>query len=156
MAGLAADTLGVDLRELRLIRLRERCSICAVENGRSVETSMGMTPLEGLVMGSRSGDLDPGVLLHLMRQESWTVQQADDVLNRNSGLAGLSGVGRDMRDIEAGAADGDDACRMALVPHRLRKYIGAYAAVMGGVDAVIFTGGVDKILPDSTPGFPAT
>ena len=148
MAGLAADTLGVDLRELRLItcHLGNGASICAVENGRSVETSMGMTPLEGLVMGSRSGDLDPGVLLHLMRQESWTVQQADDVLNRNSGLAGLSGVGRDMRDIEAGAADGDDACRMAIqvFTHRLRKYIGAYAAVMGGVDAVIFTGGIGQ------------
>lgn len=148
VAGLAADTLSVDLRELRLItcHLGNGASVCAIENGRSVETSMGMTPLEGLVMGSRSGDIDPGILLHLMREESWSVQQADDVLNRQSGLTGLSGVGRDMRDIEAGAADGDDACRMAIqvFSHRLRKYIGAYAAVMGGVDAIVFTGGMGQ------------
>ena len=143
-----ADFLGEDQRQLRLItcHLGGGCSVCAVEYGRSVETSMGLTPLEGLVMGTRSGDIDPGVLFHLARSEKMSIDELDDLLNRKSGLAGLSEVGSDLRDIEAKAEEGDEACRLAIQVfcHRLRKYIGAYAAVMGGVDAIVFTAGIGQ------------
>ena len=144
----AAEYLESDPRDLRIItcHLGNGCSVAAVEEGRSVETSMGMTPLEGLVMGTRVGDIDPGVLLELSRREGLSIDELDTLLNRQSGLAGLSGVGNDMRDIEERAADGDERCRLAIhaFAHRLRKYIGAYAAVMGGVDAVVFTGGIGQ------------
>jgi acetate kinase len=119
-------------------------SVAAIEYGRSVETSMGMTPLEGLVMATRAGDVDPGVLLRLMR-EGYDPERLDDLLNRRSGLVGLAGSG-DMRRIEQLAAEGNESCRLAitLYAHRLRKYIGAYAAVMGGVDVIAFTGGVGE------------
>jgi acetate kinase len=177
VAAAAASYLNEDVRDLRIItcHLGNGCSICAVEYGRSVETSMGMTPLEGLVMGTRCGDLDPGVILHLLRSGALDLDGLDRLLNKQSGLAGLSGVGNDMRDIErragegpesdlgpersegvgtrAGAAEHDpspaqtrEACRLAIhvFAHRLRKYIGAYAAVMGGVDAIVFTGGIGQ------------
>ena len=137
-----------DVRDLRIItcHLGNGASACAVEFGRSVETSMGLTPLEGLVMGTRPGDVDAGLLLRLMREEGLDVDGLDDLLNRQSGLAGLSGVGNDLRDIEARASQGDDRCRLALhvFTHRLRRYIGGYAAVMGGVDAIAFTGGIGE------------
>ena len=142
VARTAAAALQSPLESLRLItcHLGSGASVCAVEYGRSVETSMGMTPLEGLVMGTRSGDLDPGVVLQLLRQ-GHDVDAVDSMLNRGSGLAGVSGTSGDMRDIEARAAEGDERCRLALklFAHRLRKYIGAYAATMGGVDAIVFT-----------------
>jgi acetate kinase len=148
VAARAARHLGEDLRDLRLLtcHLGNGASVAAVEHGRCVETSMGMTPLEGLVMGTRSGDIDPGVLLSLMREEHLDADALDVLLNQRSGLAGLSGVGRDMRDIEERAAAGDARCRLALQVfcHRLHKYIGAYAAVMGGVDAIVFTGGIGE------------
>jgi acetate kinase len=148
VAARAADHLGEDLRDLRLItcHLGNGCSVCAVEYGRSVETSMGMTPLEGLAMGTRSGDLDPGIILHLLRSGEFDVDGLDELLNERSGLAGLSGVGKDLRDIEARAAEGDEDCRLAIhvFAHRLRKYIGAYAAVMGGVDGIVFTAGIGQ------------
>lgn len=147
VAARAAEHLGEDLRDLRLItcHLGNGCSVCAVEYGRSVETSMGMTPLEGLAMGTRCGDLDPGVILHLLRS-GYAVDELDKLLNDQSGLAGLSGAGKDLRDIERRAAAGDEDCRLAIhvFAHRLRKYIGAYAAVMGGVDGIVFTGGIGQ------------
>ena len=120
-------------------------SACAVEFGRSAETSMGNTPLEGLVMGTRSGDVDAGVLLGLLR-EGMSVDELDELLNHRSGLAGLSGLGNDLREIELAAADGHDRARLAInvFAHRARKYIGAYAAAMGGVDAIVFTGGIGE------------
>lgn len=148
VASRAAEFLGEDLDQLRLVtcHLGNGASVCAVEHGRSIETSMGMTPLEGLVMGTRSGDIDPGVVCLLMREEGLGVDDLDRLLNRKSGLAGLSGVGNDLRDIEERAANGDERCRMALhvYAHRLLKYVGAYAAVMGGVDAVVFTAGIGE------------
>lgn len=148
VARRTAEHLGTDLRDLRVItcHLGNGASVCAVEYGRSADTSMGMTPLEGLVMGTRSGDVDPGALIALARAEGLDLDELDRVLNRESGLAGLSGIGNDMRDIEAKAAEGDVACRTAIhvFTHRLRKYIGAYAAVMGGVDAIAFTGGIGE------------
>jgi acetate kinase len=148
VANRAAQHLNEDLRSIRVItcHLGNGCSIAAVEYGRSVETSMGMTPLEGLVMGTRSGDVDPGVLIDLMRKENLDADGLDQLLNRQSGLKGLSGIGNDLRDIEERAADGDKRAQLTLhvFTHRLRKYIGAYAAVMGGVDALVFTGGIGQ------------
>jgi len=142
----AAEYLETPIEELRIItcHLGNGASTCAVEYGRSVETSMGMTPLEGLVMGTRSGDIDPGLVLELVREHG--AATVDELLNKKSGLAGLSEVGNDLRDIEERASQGDDPCRLAIhvFAHRLRKYIGAYAAVMGGVDAIVFTAGIGE------------
>lgn len=147
VAHRAAEYLQSDIRNLRIItcHLGNGASVCAVEYGRSVETSMGMTPLEGLVMGTRSGDLDAGILFYLMEREQLSMDQLNDLLNKESGLKGIAGV-NDMRDIEKRAAEGDEAARLAIhiFSHRLRKYIGAYAAVMGGVDAIVFTGGIGE------------
>ena len=147
-AGKAADFLERPLNELRLITLHlgSGASACAVEFGRSTETSMGNTPLEGLVMGTRSGDVDAGVLLALLRSGEFDADSLDDLLNHRSGLASLSGRGNDLREIQQAAADGDDRARLAInvFAHRARKYIGAYAAAMGGVDAIVFTGGIGE------------
>jgi acetate kinase len=144
----AAEYLGEDPRRLRVIscHLGSGCSVAAVEYGRCIETSMGLTPLEGLVMGTRSGDLDPGILPELMRREGLDADALDRLLNRESGLRGLSGLSGDMRDIEERAAAGDERCRLAIrvFYHRLRKYIGAYAAVLGGVEAIAFSAGIGQ------------
>jgi acetate kinase len=106
---------------------------------------MGMTPLEGLVMGSRSGDVDPGIVVQLMREHVSSADQLDALLNRHSGLLGMTGT-KNMAEIEARAAEGDESCRRAIqvFTHRARKYVGAYAAVMGGVDVIVFTGGIGE------------
>jgi acetate kinase len=146
VAEAAARWLGVKLASLRLVtcHLGAGASVTAVEYGRSVETSMGLTPLEGLVMATRPGDLDPGVVLTLLRS-GLSVDALDRLLNHESGLVGLTGTA-DMREVERRAREGDDACRLALqiYAHRVRKYIGAYAAVMGGVDAIVFTAGIGE------------
>ncbi len=146
VAGLAAEHLERDIADLRLITLHlgNGASACAIELGGSIETSMGLTPLEGLVMGTRCGDLDPGAVLALARELG--IDETDDLLNRRSGLAGLSGLGNDLRDIEAQAAEGNDRARLAITvyAHAVRRYIGAYAAVMGGVDAIVLTGGIGE------------
>jgi acetate kinase len=122
------------------------CSVCAVEHGKSVDTSMGFTPLEGLVMGSRSGDVDAGAILHLItheKQDPWAVLQ---MLNSESGLKGLSGVSNDMRDVLKKANEGDPRASLAVDTfcYRVRKYIGAYMAAMNGADALIFTAGIGE------------
>lgn len=146
VAERSAAYFGRPLEELRLItcHLGNGASAAAIEYGRSVDTSMGMTPLEGLVMGTRSGDLDAGVVLRLCKELG--VEEAEELLNRKSGLSGLSGLGNDLRDIEKAAAEGHEEARLAIgvFAHRVRKYIGAYAAVMGGVDAIVFTGGIGE------------
>ncbi len=143
----AAEALGKDLEDLRLItcHLGNGCSVTAVENGRSVETSMGMTPLEGLVMGSRSGDVDPGIIVQLIRDNDYSADELDTLLNRESGLRGMTGT-NNMAEIESRAAAGDESCRRAIdiFTHRVRKYIGAYAAILGGLDAIVFTGGIGQ------------
>jgi acetate kinase len=142
-----AEHMGRAAEELKIVscHLGNGASVTAIEQGRSVETSMGMTPLEGLVMGTRAGDIDPGVLLHLLQARGMSIAEVDAMLNRGSGLKGLTGT-NDMREIERRATQGDEDCREALqiYAHRVRKYIGAYAAVMGGVDAIAFTGGVGE------------
>jgi acetate kinase len=123
--------------------------VTAIANGKSVDTSMGMTPLEGLVMGTRSGDLDPGVIVHMARQAGMSVEQIDADLNGVSGLSGLCGVG-DVRDVLEREAAGDTRARLALdvYTYRMRKYIGAYMAVLGHVDGIVFTAGVGENSPD--------
>ena len=143
----AAVFLGRPLNELKIIvlHLGNGASVAAIDGGESVETSMGMTPLEGLVMGTRSGDVDPAVLVHLHRQAGLSVDDLDTMLNRKSGLLGLTGNG-DMRDVQAAAVAGDEVAEAALAVyrHRLRRYIGAYLVHLGGLDAIVFTAGVGE------------
>ena len=142
-----AAFLGRPLDELRMIvlHLGNGASAAAISGGRSVDTSMGMTPLEGLVMGTRSGDLDPAVLLYLQRNAGLDVDELDTLLNRRSGLLGLAGHS-DMREITTAAEAGDGRAELALAVylHRLRHYIGAYTAELGGLDALVFTAGVGE------------
>ncbi|MBI5161187.1 MAG: acetate kinase [Micrococcales bacterium] len=146
----AAAFLGRPLGELRqiVLHLGNGASACAIDRGSSVDTSMGMTPLEGLVMGTRSGDLDPAILPHLGRVAALGLPELDTLLNRRSGLAGLTGSG-DMRDVLSKAQSGDDTAEEALEvwAHRIRHYVGAYLAVLGGVDAISFTAGVGENTP---------
>jgi acetate kinase len=143
----AAEFLGRPVEDLRMIvlHLGNGASACAVSGGRSVETSMGMTPLEGLVMGTRSGDIDPAVLLHLQRRAGLDVDGIDQLLNSRSGILGMSGHA-DMRDLESAREEGDEAAALAfeVYTHRLRSYVGAYAAQLGRVDAIVFTAGVGE------------
>ena len=143
----AAAFLGADPAGLRQIvfHLGNGASVTAIDGGRSVETSMGLTPLEGLVMGTRSGDLDPAALVHLSRRAGLSIDDLDRLLNSRSGLLGLAGRS-DMRDILAGVDEGDDAATLAfdVYVHRLRAYAGAYLAQLGGVDVISFTAGVGE------------
>lgn len=135
---------------LVLCHLGGGASVCAVRDGKSVDTSMGFTPLEGLIMGTRSGDIDAGLVIHLMRSLHMGVDEVEQLLNKRSGLLGLSGVSNDVRDLEKAREAGDAPAREALeaFAYRVRKYIGAYAAAMGGIDALIFT---DKIGAHAVP-----
>src|SRR5690606_28636686 len=143
----AASFRGRPRTELKTIvlHLGNGASATAVDGGRSVDTSMGLTPLEGLVMGTRTGDLDPGILLHLTRVAGLTVDQLDTLLNRRSGLLGLTGSS-DMRDVVTAADNGDQDAELALDvwAHRIRHYVGAYTAALGGLDALVFTAGIGE------------
>lgn len=147
MAQRAAEQLGTDVGRLKLVtcHLGGGASVAAIDGGRVVDTSMGMTPLEGLVMGTRAGDLDAGVVLALAR-DGRSVDELEALLNEHSGLLGVSGVSGDFREVERAAAEGNDRARLAieLFVHRLRKYVGAYTAVLGGADAIVFTGGIGE------------
>src|ERR1039457_5723223 len=142
----AAQLLGKDLNSLKLVtcHLGNGCSLAAIREGRSVDTTMGFTPLEGLMMGTRSGSVDPGILTYLMRQRRFGDEQLDDVLNKRSGLLGISGISSDMRQILAASKSGQQRATLAfdMYVHRLRQGIGAMIAVLGGVDALVFTAGV--------------
>jgi len=143
----AAAMLGRRPEEVNMIvlHLGNGASACAIREGKSIDTSMGMTPLEGLIMGTRSGDLDPAISAYIARQTGHTAEQIDLTLNKESGLLALAGS-NDLRDIDAAAAKGDEAARLALDAYcyRIRKYIGAYLAALGRVDAVVFTAGVGE------------
>ncbi len=144
----AAKLLQRPIEELRLVtcHLGNGCSMTAVKGGKSVDTSMGFTPLEGLLMGTRSGDLDPSLILYVMAKEELTASEANTMLNKHSGLVGVSGESSDMREIVQAMKKGDEKAANAfqIFCYRVKKYIGAYAAAMGGVDAVIFTGGIGE------------
>lgn len=148
VADRAARMLGRGLSELKLIttHLGNGCSMAAVDRGVSVDTSMGFTPLEGLLMGTRSGDLDTQIILYIMGKEGLTLNEAGTLLNKHSGLQGISGISSDMREIVTEMKNGDRKAGYAfdVFSYRVKKYIGAYAAAMGGVDAVIFTGGIGE------------
>jgi acetate kinase len=144
----AVEMLGRPAAEVNLVtaHLGNGCSAAAVRGGRCVDTSLGMTPLEGLVMGTRSGDVDPAIIFHVVRTLGMDVDEVDDLLNRRSGLLGVSGVSNDMREVTRAAEEGDERAELAirLFCHRLRKYIGAYTAELGRVDALVFTGGIGE------------
>ena len=144
----AADMLGKPIEQLKLIscHLGNGSSVTAIEGGKSVDTSMGFTPLAGLPMGTRSGDIDAGILEYLMNKYGMDIKEMVNVLNKKSGVQGVSGVSSDFRDLEAGANKGDEACQLALDKfcYEVRKYIGAYAAALGGLDCLVFTAGVGE------------
>jgi acetate kinase len=127
------------------VHIGNGCSMAAIRNGKSIDTSMGMTPLEGLVMGTRAGDIDPAIILFLMEKEDLEIDQANNLLNKHSGVAGVAGLGNDMREVED-AMFTNDRARLAvdIYCYRIRKYIGAYAAALGSVDHIIFTAGVGQ------------
>jgi acetate kinase len=144
----AAQLLNRGWQDLRLIvcHLGNGCSLAAVANGHSIDTTMGFTPLDGLMMGTRSGAVDPGILIHLLRQEGYTVDRLDRELNQESGLKGISGVSADLRQIAAAIETGNERAQLALniFIHRLRSSIGSMLASLGGLDALIFTGGIGE------------
>jgi acetate kinase len=151
-AARTAHVLGRDLDSLRVVtcHLGHGCSLAAVGNGRSVDTTMGFTPLEGLMMSSRSGSIDPGILIHLLREEKYSANRLEELLNRESGLLGVSGVSDDMRQILSAIESGNIRARLAfdMFIHRLRQYIGAMIASLGGVDALAFTAGIGENSPE--------
>lgn len=144
----AAQLLKRDPADLRLItcHLGSGASLAAVRGGKSIDTTMGFTPLDGLMMGSRSGSVDPGILIHLMRQHGYSADQLDDILYRQSGLLGISGISSDMREILAAIDRGDARAQLAfdIYLHRLVREVGSMLAVLGGADALVFTGGVGE------------
>lgn len=144
----ACEMLGVDYHSVNIItcHLGNGASIAAIKRGQSVDTSMGLTPVEGLLMGTRCGDLDLGVLLYIMDKEKMDTRAANDYINKKCGMLGISGVSSDMRDLHQAAAEGNKRAALALkmYAYRVKKYIGAYAAAMGGVDIIVFTGGIGE------------
>lgn len=148
----AAQMLGPDTKDLKIVscHLGNGCSVTAIREGRSIDTTMGFTPLEGLMMGTRSGSVDPGILTYLMRQGQLDGQGIDKVLNQKSGLLGVSGLSSDMRDILAAIRQGHERAKLAfdIYVHRLRAAIGSMAAVLDGMDALVFTAGVGENSPE--------
>ena len=144
----AATFLGADPASFRAItcHLGNGCSMAAIRGGKSVDTSLGLTPLEGLVMGTRSGDIDPAIVFHLADVKGLSMSEINAMLNKKSGLLGLSGVSNDMRSVSDAAAQGNKMARLAVdvFAYRVRKYIGSYLAVLGGADAIVFTGGIGE------------
>ncbi len=144
----ACEIVGEDIKNLKIItcHLGNGASVCAIKDGISIDTSMGFTPIEGLVMGSRSGDIDMGAVTYIMDKEKIGTKSASILFNKHSGLLGISGTSSDMREIREAATKGDERALLAIkmFDYRVKKYIGAYAAAMGGVDLLIFTGGVGE------------
>jgi acetate kinase len=144
----AASLLGQDLQNLRLItcHLGNGCSLAAIQDGHSIDTTMGFTPLDGLMMGTRSGAVDPGILIHLMRQNNATADQLDQMLNKSSGLKGISGISGDLRQVLEAIDQGNDRAQLAfdIFIHRLRSCIGSMLASLGGLDVLVFTAGIGE------------
>ncbi len=151
VAARTAERLDRDPGELKVVtcHLGNGCSMAAVDRGRSVDTSMGFTPLEGLVMGTRSGDLDPAIILHILAKEELSLHEANALLNKHSGLLGLSGISGDVREVLEQSEEGNERAELSIqvYSYRIRKYIAAYGAAMGGLDAVTFTAGVGEHSP---------
>ncbi|MDP4087946.1 MAG: acetate kinase [Bacillota bacterium] len=153
VSSVAANMLGQDIKDLKIItcHLGNGASLTAIKNGKSIDTSMGFTPLEGLVMGTRCGDVDPAVVTFMVKQLGLSAAEVDNVMNKESGILGVSGVSSDFRDVEGAAASGDKRAQLALniFYYRVRKYIGSYAAAMGGVDCIVFTAGLGENSPET-------
>ena len=151
VAQKAAEMMGEHMSDLRIItcHLGNGASLTAIKYGKSVDTSMGYTPLEGLIMGTRSGEIDPAIIPFLMEKENMDVMQIDNFLNRRSGILGISGLSSDFRDLEAAANNGDERSQLAIdvFAYKVKKYIGGYVAAMGGVDAIVFTAGLGENSP---------
>lgn len=145
----AAEAMGKDIKELKIVNchLGNGASVSAVKNGESVDTSMGFTPLQGLVMGTRTGDMDPAVVTYLIKELGYSASEVDDILNKKSGILGVSGVSSDFRDVEDAAWNKKEHrsnIALDMFVYRVKQYIGSYAAIMGGVDAIVFTAGVGE------------
>ncbi len=142
------DILGRDYNTQKIVtcHLGNGASVAAVKNGKSVDTSMGFTPVEGLIMGTRSGDLDIGIVTYIMEKEELGIRTVNSLFNKHSGMLGLTGLSSDMREIEKASAEGNEKASLALemYNYRVKKYIGAYAAAMGGIDILVFTGGIGE------------
>lgn len=149
----AAQMLNKPIENLKIVtcHLGNGASVTAVDGGKSVDTSMGFTPLEGLLMGTRCGDIDPAIVVYLQKKLNLTADQVNDLMNKKSGVFGLSGVSSDFRDIEAAEAEGNERAKLALEAYyyRVTKYIGAYAAAMNGIDALVFTAGLGENSPET-------
>lgn len=146
VSSLAIEYLKNDQAKIITCHLGNGASMAAVKAGKSIDTTMGMTPLEGLTMGTRSGDIDPAIIRYLMNKKGISIDQAIDYLNKSSGMLGISGISNDSRDLEEAAAEGNERAKLALeiFAYKVTRYIGAFAAIMGGVDAVVFTGGIGE------------
>ncbi len=148
-----AELMNKDISKLKIItcHLGNGASIAAIKNGVSIDTSMGLTPVEGLMMGTRCGDLDIGALTYIMNKEDIGLNATNTLINKHSGVLGISGVSSDMRDVEDAANDGNERAQLALrmYEYRIKKYIGSYAAAMGGVDVIVFTGGIGENASDT-------
>ncbi|MAZ93849.1 MAG: acetate kinase [Lentimicrobiaceae bacterium] len=148
----ACEVLGVDISSQKIItcHLGNGSSVAAIKDGKSIDTSMGMTPSEGLMMGTRTGDIDPGALLYISGKEGTSLGYTSTLINKFSGLLGISGVSSDMRDIEEASKNGNKRAELAIemFAYRVKKYIGAYAAALGGLDIIVFTGGIGEHDPD--------
>jgi len=148
VAERTAQIVGVPLEELKIItcHLGNGASITAVKGGKSVETSMGFTPLEGLAMGTRCGSIDPAIIAFIMEKENMTVEEVNNILNKRSGVSGLSGISSDFRDLEKAASQGNKRARLAIdvFAYKVKKFIGSYSAVMNGVDVLVFTAGLGE------------
>ena len=150
----AAEMMGKDIKDIKLItcHLGNGASITAIQNGKSVETSMGFTPLEGIAMGTRCGSIDPAIIQYIMKELSLTIDEANDLMNKKSGVLGISGISSDFRDIEKAAwEEGSHRAQLALYifNYKVKTFIGSYAAVMGGVDAIVFTAGLGENSPET-------
>ena len=143
-----AKVMNKDIKDLKIItcHLGNGASVCAIKDGKSIDTTMGFTPLEGIVMGTRCGNIDPAIALFLIKELGYTSDEVNDLFNKKSGVAGISGVSSDFRDLEMASAEGNEKAQLALdiYYNRLKKEIGAFAAEMGGVDVIVFTAGVGE------------
>lgn len=153
VAGIAAELMEKDIKDLKIItcHLGNGASITAIKNGVSVDTSMGFTPLEGLAMGTRCGDIDAAIVTYLMTELNFSIKETEDILNKKSGVFGISGVSSDFRDIETEAINGNKRAELALKVyyHRVKEYIGSYMATMGGIDCLVFTAGLGENSPET-------
>lgn len=145
---VAADMMDKDIKDLKIItcHLGNGASLCAIKDGKSIETSMGFTPLEGIAMGTRSGSIDPAIITYLMKELNLSADEVNDLINKKSGVFGISGVSSDFRDIEKAAKEGNKRAELALKVfyYKVKKFIGSYAAVMGGLDCLVFTAGLGE------------